>query len=262
MADYWMASIGDLTGLVPSGAALAWLLVASFAAGLARGFSGFGQALIFVPIAAVAMSPRIAAPLMWALEAYAMVKLTPPAWRQGDRVEAGWLALGVLLGTPLGALALVSFDALTLRWLVALSILAMLALLISGWRFRGPRRPALTAGVGAAGGVFSGIAMAPGPPIIAYLLGREGDARQARATFALFLAANWIVVAVAFATAGLLDHTLLVPLAVTIPAYAAGIWGGLRIFGLADEKVFRRACYAMIGLAAIIGLPVWDGALR
>jgi hypothetical protein len=255
-------TIADWTGLLPAGEALAWLLVASFAAGLARGFSGFGQALIFVPVATMAMSPQVAAPLMWALEAYAIVKLTPTAWQQGERAEAGWLTLGVLLGTPLGALALVSFNVLALRWMVALSILAMLGLLVSGWRFRGPRRPALSAGVGAVGGLFSGIAMAPGPPVMTYLLGRDGDARQARATFALFLATNWVVVAVAFAVAGLLDRALLVPLAATAPAYAAGIWGGQRMFGLADEKVFRRACYAMIGLAAIIGMPVWGGALR
>jgi hypothetical protein len=34
------------------------------------------------------------------------------------------------------------------------------------------------------------------------------------------------------------------------------------MFGLADEKVFRRICYVMIGTAAVIGLPVWDGAPR
>lgn len=257
-----MAILGDWAGLLPSGAALAWLLTASFAAGLARGFSGFGQALIFVPVATMAMSPQVAAPLMWALEAYAIVRLTPPAWRHGDRTEASWLTLGVLLGTPLGALALVSFDALVLRWIVTLSILAMLALIVSGWRFRGPHNPVLSAGIGATGGLFSGIAMAPGPPVMTYLLGRDGDARQARSTFALFLGTNWVVVAVSFAVAGLLDRALLLPLAATAPAYAAGIWGGQRLFGLADERVFRRACYAMIGLAAIIGMPVWDAALR
>ena len=163
-----------------------------------------------------------------------------------------------LLGAPLGAVLLVSGDPHALRWVVALSILALLLLLMSGWRFRGTPSPGLTTGVGALGGVLGGIAMSPGPPVIAYLLGREGDARKARATFALFLAANWIVAAAAFAVAGLLVASLLVPLAVILPIYGIGIWCGTRMFGLASELAFRRACYAMIAAAAVISLPIWD----
>jgi hypothetical protein len=254
--------VAGLVAALPQGQVLAWLLGAAFAAGLARGFSGFGHALIFVPLAAIALGPQVAAPLMLAMEAFAVAALSPGAWRAADRREVGWLALGGLLGAPLGAAVLVSFEAVTLRWGMVLAIAAMLALLVSGWRFRG--RPAwpLTVGVGGLGGLLSGIAMTPGPPVMAYLLGREADARQVRASFALFLAANWVVVALSFAAAGLLTAALLAPLAVALPVYAAGIWGGARLFGLASERLFRRACYAMIALAALLGLPAWDGVLR
>ena len=67
---------------------------------------------------------------------------------------------------------------------------------------------------------------------------------------------------IAYAVAGLLDAALLGPLAVALPVYFAGIWGGVRMFGLASELTFRRACYAMIALAALVSLPAWDGVLR
>ena len=76
---------------IPTGGALVWLLGAALAGGLARGFSGFGAALIFVPLAAVALGPQHAAPLMLVLEVVAIVSLTPAAWRQADRREVGWL---------------------------------------------------------------------------------------------------------------------------------------------------------------------------
>ena len=252
-----------LIATLPAGPGLGWLLAAALAGGLARGFSGFGAALIFVPLASVALGPQGAAPLMLALEAFATAALTPAAWKLADRAEVGWLALGALLGTPLGALVLVSFDAVTLRWGVALVILALLGLVMSGWRVRAaPARP-LTVGVGVAGGVLGGVAMVSGPPVIAYLLGREAnDARRVRASFALYLAAGGLFAGIAYAAAGLLTAALLGPLALALPAYFAGIWGGARMFGLASERAFRLACCAMIALSALLSLPAWDGVLR
>ena len=41
---------------------LAALTIAAFVAGLARGFSGFGSALIFMPLASAAIGARVASP--------------------------------------------------------------------------------------------------------------------------------------------------------------------------------------------------------
>ena len=79
---------------LPQGTALGWLLGAALAGGLARGFSGFGAALIFVPLASVALGPQGAAPLMLVLEALAIALLTPGAWKLADRRQVGVLALG------------------------------------------------------------------------------------------------------------------------------------------------------------------------
>lgn len=252
----------DLLPALPSGSALAWLIAAALAGGLARGFSGFGAALIFVPLASVALGTRQAAPLMLALEVLAVALLTPAAWRIADRREVAWLALGAALGTPLGAAVLALADPLALRWGVALAILGLLGLLASGWRFRGlPSRP-VTLGFGLAGGVLGGVAMVSGPPAMAYLLGREGGARQLRADFALYLAAGAVFAGIAYAAAGLLDRSLVAPVLVAAPVYWLGILGGTRMFGLASERAFRLACFWMIALAALLSLPVWDGLLR
>jgi uncharacterized protein len=133
---------------------------------------------------------------------------------------------------------------------------------MSGWRFRGQPAPPLAIGVGLAGGVLGGVAMVSGPPVIAYLLGREATAQRVRASFALYLAAGGVVAGLAYAAAGLLTPALLAPFLVAAPAYGLGIWGGVRVFGLASEQAFRQACYAMIALAALLSLPAWDGMLR
>jgi uncharacterized protein len=96
---------------------------------------------------------------------------------------------------------------------------------------------------------------------MAYLLGRDGTARQLRADFALYLAAGMVFAGIAYAAAGLLGPALVAPFVVAAPVYWLGILGGVRMFGLASERVFRQACFGMIALAALLSLPVWDGML-
>jgi uncharacterized membrane protein YfcA len=42
------------------------------------------------------------------------------------------------------------------------------------------------------------------------------------------------------------------------PTYVVALWGGARLFGLASERSFRRAGYALILAAAVLGMPLWD----
>ncbi len=256
-----MGMAGVIAAL-PAGPALAWLLVAALAGGMARGFSGFGAALIFVPLASAALGPQVAVPLMLVLEALAIVLLTPGAWRIADRREAGFLAAGLAIGTPVGTALLVAADPTLLRWGVAAMILVLLGLIVSGWRLDAPPRPPVTVGIGAVGGVLGGVAMVAGPPVIAYLLGRGLPARQVRAAITLYFAAGGLFAGIAFAAAGLLHAGLLPAMMVGLPAYGAGILVGVRLFGLASETSFRRVCYAMITASALLSLPLWDGVLR
>ncbi len=245
--------------LLPQGATLAWLVVAALVAGLARGFSGFGAGLIFMPLAAMALGMRQAAPLMLLLEMVAIASLVRGAWHVAPRAEVVPLSLGLLLGTPLGILVLANADALALRWGVALVILALLALLVSGWRLRGQHGPAVPVAFGAVGGVLAGIATISGPPAMAYLLGRDLPKQQVRAIFNLYLSVGDLAALLGCVLAGLVGPQVIGPLLVTGPLYGFGIWAGSRMFGLASEVTFRRTCYGLIAAAALLSLPIWDG---
>jgi uncharacterized membrane protein YfcA len=237
-------------------------VAAALVAGLARGFSGFGAALIFIPLSASVIGLRQAAPLMLLLELLAIVSLVRGAWHVAPRPETVPLVVGLVLGTPLGIWVLATADALALRWGVAGVILALLGLVMSGWRLRGGHGPAVPVAAGMVGGVLAGIATISGPPAMAYLLGRGLPARQVRAIFNLYLSAGDVLALAGCLFAGLVGPALLGPLAVTAPFYAAGIWAGSRMFGLASELTFRRICYGLIAVAAVLSLPVWDAMRR
>ncbi len=244
---------------LPAGATLAWLVGAALASGLARGFSGFGAGLIFMPLASAAVGLRLAAPLMLLLEMLAVVSLVRGAWHVAPRAEVVPLSLGLLIGTPLGIWVLATGDTLALRWGVSLVILGLLGLLVSGWRLRGAHGVAVPVAFGAVGGVLAGIATISGPPAMAYLLGRDLPKREMRAIFNLYLSVGDLLALAGCLLAGLVGAAVLGPLLVTAPLYAGGIWLGSRMFGLASEVTFRRLCYAMIAVAALLSLPIWDG---
>lgn len=245
-----------------SAGALVFLVAASFVASLARGFSGFGGALIFVPLASAAVGPQAAAPILLAIDGIAQLALLKGAWRRANRREVAIMAAGALIGIPLGTAILRQVDPTPLRWAIAALVVAMLALLISRWRYRGQPTAPVTIGVGIAAGILSGAAQAAGPPVVAYWLGGASSALTVRANIILFFFCTSVAAALSYVAAGLLSLDVLLLAALTAPGYALGMFLGTRLFGLASERLFRRVCLAFIAAAAAISLPVLDPILR
>ena len=251
--------------LLPPGlstGALAFLLATAFVAALARGFSGFGAALIFLPLAATVIDPKSASPLLLITDAVLAIGFIPNAWRTADRREVAVMGVGAAIGIPLGTWVLIHTDPIALRWAIVVLAALMLALLISGWRYRGqPTRP-LTFGVGAFAGVCSGAAQVGGPAVIAYWLGSHTPAGIVRANIILYFAISTAIAIVTYTASGVMTLTVLKLALVVGPVYALGLFIGARLFGVADESVFRRICYALIVVAVVVSLPVLDGVIR
>lgn len=244
------------------GGHLAYLAAVALAGGLARGFAGFGSAMIFVPLASAVIGPRAAVPILFLMDAVMALPLIPPALRLGDRREVLTMALGALAGVPLGIAVLTGLDPVMFRWAIVVAVFGLLALLISGWRYRGRPKPALTIGVGVVAGLFSGAAQVGGPPVVAYWLGGVIPARIVRANIILYFAVATVLSAIGYVWSGLISGAVVLPAAAIAPAYGAGLFLGSRMFGRADEAVFRRLCFSMIAVAALLSMPLLDGVLR
>ena len=64
----------------------------AFVSGTARGFSGFGSALIFMPLASSIAAPRLVAALLLIIDFVAAAPLLPNAWQQADRKATAVMA--------------------------------------------------------------------------------------------------------------------------------------------------------------------------
>ena len=237
-------------------------IVATLVAGLVRGFSGFGGALIFVPLAAAAVGPPIAAACLLVMD---LVLTLPMVWNAVRICRWNTLlpvAIGAVVTIPFGAAILAHADPLVLRWGLAVLVMALLALLVSGMRYSGEPRRLASLGVGGVAGIFSGIGQVGGPPVIAFWVAGPHPPPIIRANLIMFFCIASASSSVAYAWNGFFTEEMLSALIVFAPAYAVALFIGTRLFGRAPERYYRRIAYVVIAIAAITSLPALDGILR
>lgn len=121
-----------------------------------RGFTGFGTALIFVPVAGQFLAAGDVIMVMAMTGLFSMAALLPGALRTADKREVGGLALAAAFSVPFGIWVLSQLDALTIRWIVSVVVALTLVAVMTGWRWRGrlgwPGRFSIGAGAGTLGG--------------------------------------------------------------------------------------------------------------
>jgi uncharacterized membrane protein YfcA len=253
----------DQLGLAQySTTSLVILVVTAFIAGLARGFSGFGSALIFMPLASSVIGAQIASPLLLLIDFLTTLTLIPNAAKRADKRDVSIISIGALIGIPLGTLVLALADPLTVRWIIALLIISLLVLLMTGWRFHGKPTIPLTISVGFTGGFFGGLAQAGGPPVVMYWLRETAVAAVTRANIILYFAIGDVLIVMSYFFGGLWTATVVGLAVITGPLFGLGLWIGSKLFGKASDETFRRICYTLIAVSAVIGLPLFDGLFR
>ena len=236
---------------------LAWIIFGALLAGLVRGFSGFGTAMIFLPVASSVVSPIWALTIMVVMDVIGPLPNVPRALRDGHPRDVVRLALGMLVALPAGVLLLSMMAPDAYRYAVSIISLVLLAALIMGLRYRGALSKKLIYGTGAIGGFLAGSTGLAGPPVIMLYMASTHPAKVIRANLLLFLVCADVLMLAVFALNGLLSATpVVMGLIVAVPYLLANMVGAA-IFKPEYETSYRVAAYIIIGASAITGLPLW-----
>jgi len=225
------------------------LSAAAFAGSIVFGLTGFGAALITIPVATHVV------PLPFALALFALMDLGN-AFRIGlesprNAVRAEWVRLVpmILVGTALGVTVLVN---LPRRWgMLALGCFvlayAAYALVRPGGRARLGRGWAWLAGF--AGGLTSALFGAGGPPYAIYLSQRGLSKAQFRATLGFATLTSISMRVVAFLISGiLLDRGVWFALIAVLPT----AWIGLSLARRAFHRVSRETLLRVVSVVLIV----------
>ena len=236
----------------------ALVLIAVVLAGLVRGFSGFGTAMIYLPLAGIVLDPFILITAMVVMDLIGPLPNVPRAVRDGDMGQVGLLAAGMLIGLPFGVAILTVIDAETFRWLVSLLIFTLLVVLISGARYRGPSDRRAVMGAGFLGGLAGGAVGLAGPPVIMFYMASDLVVAKLRANILLILVLTDVALLVAYGFSGKLLISGMVLGAVIAGPYLLANIIGARAFDPAREGMYRGAAYAIIAVSALLGLPLFS----
>jgi uncharacterized membrane protein YfcA len=240
---------------------LAALAIAT-TSGVVRGFSGFGSALIYMPLIASVYDPRIAAVTLLLVDFTCSTPFAISQLRRCTWSEVIPISVAMAVTVPLGTWLLIVLDPTVLRWAIAVLVFSLVIVLLLGWRYRGPSTLPITTGVGFIAGIGAGAVQIAGPPVILYWLSRGNNAVTLRANLMVFFLFCGVVMIAVYAAQGLFTAR---PIALSMlfgPTYIIGVAIGSRIFRSASDRLYRNVAYAICLLAALLSLPALDPILR
>lgn len=226
-----------------------------FLAAVVRGYSGFGFSLLAITSLSLLFPPATIIPAIFLLEIAASLHMLPGIWRDVHWRSLAFLLAGTVAGTPLGVQVLANVPEAPMTLALALFVLAATALLWRGFALKTmPGGPA-TLAVGAATGVANGAFGIGGPPVILFYFASPAGHAVGRASLVAFFILTDVTGLLFLSREGLVTRESGLLALAFLPALAAGVWLGSRMFKTADPAVFRK-----IVLAILAGLALMTAA--
>ena len=232
---------------------LAYAAAITLVAGVIKGFAGFGGGMFMVPLFSILYGPVDAVIMILLLEAPANVVLLPRALRDTNWSLVTPIVIATLVSIPVGTYVLVTVDGDLLRRVIGVAVLFFVAVMYTGWRYRGALNATTSFGAGIAAGFLAGSGGMGGPVLVMYLMA-DPDTFAARVrgsmlTIAMFLIAYMLL------NLAMFDAVSSAPVwrsVVLVPMIMVGAWAGTRLFLVASELFFRRFALLFIGVAGLI----------
>lgn len=223
--------------------------LAVFVAAVLRGLTGFGFALAAVPAMSFVVTPARAVCIAIMLQCLVGLRDVVAMRLLLDRKALALLSVGAIIGTPLGIIALTRLPPDVMRVVLAVVVMIGLIALLAKIELPAGKGPAI--GAGLLSGIFSGLAAMPGPPAIAYFLGRAAPAANTRASLMVFFFLTSLMALPGLYIADRLDaNTGLLALS-AFPALLIGTWVGGRVFSRLGEGGYRTAAIGLLALTAV-----------
>jgi uncharacterized membrane protein YfcA len=234
---------------------LGLLMAGSFVAAVMQASTGFGFAVLAVPVFLMLLPAREAVQINILLSCLVMAVMTAGLWRGAPWRLIGMVSLGTVIGAPLGLYFLTQAPDQVVRATVGGVLAVLLAYIL--WRRRTrpvsagdrpPPRPALEAVAGLFGGALgAGIGM-PGPPLLVYFGLAGGGKDIARPAIMAYLLIAFLGIAgLNLATVGLAGPVLSIS-AWLVPAALAGCAAGAWLSRHINQRRFDIVTLGALGV--------------
>lgn len=242
-----MPLIEQASGLTPITFALAAGM--TFGAAYIRGLTGFGMAIILVPLLGMIIRPDDAVVLAILLQ----FLIGPIGIRtiivDSHKRSAVLIAGIAMAATPLGLWLLARTAPDVARVIIAGIAIGAFVLIILTRKATTQPGGLTTIGVGLLSGVLTGFAAMPGPPVIPYYLREAFTPQVARASMMLIFFATAVAGTLSSLLLGVATAQLVVLAVMLFIPMFIGNAVGARAFGTISPSIWRTLVAAILGVA-------------
>lgn len=232
---------------------IAVALGATLGAAWVRGLTGFGMAILLVPILALALPPLEAVLVANFLSLFIGLIELRRLMRGAERT-AWMISALVVVFAPAGLYALVITSPGVARLLIALIALSAFVAVLLPPRSPARPHPATTTGVGIVSGLMTGYAGMPGPPVVPYYVGRRLDRETTKTSMMLIFTVAGFAGLGSGAALGVLNWRLAALALLLFPAVIVGNRLGHHASGRVSDPVWRTFVGVVLGGAALAAL--------
>jgi hypothetical protein len=217
-----------------------WVLLIALAAVFTQSVSGFGSALLAMPLLCTLLTLRQAAPLM-ALIAGTLQLVLVFHYRRALRPGAVWrLCAASALAVPAGIVALRAVpEGMTLS-VLAVVLLAYSASALADLRLPAMRGSGWAYGTGLIAGLLGGAYNTNGPPVIIYGACRRWPPIEFKMNLQVFFMFNTVLILTGHAVSGNFTIEVGRCYLAALPGIAAGVILGLSLDRFINPAAFRR----------------------
>lgn len=246
----------NLSNLAELVASTGFLIAAAVAmvAGFMRGFVGVGSGMLMAPVFAIIFGPLETVVMIVLMELAVTAQLMPSVYKLIEWRVIVPMGVAAAVFMPVGTWLLVTVDAELMARGIAAVVLVFVLLLMTGWRYQGPKRLGVTLGVGTLSGTLMAATSLGNPPVMLYLLSSTDSAATNRANFTGYFCITLITLITLMAFKGLVVTNAAIRAAFMLPVFAAAAWLGARYFHKASDKLYRQVALGLLLCVAVFGL--------
>jgi len=214
-----------------------------FVAAFIRSALGFGDAVVAMPLLAMAVGMKTASPLVAFVGPTISLLILAGSWRKVEFKAAGRLIAATLLGIPVGIYGLARLPEAPLKIALGLIILLYGVFGLARPRAKIKNEKAwMPWALGASAGVLGGAYNTNGPPIVAYGMLRGWPPESFRATLQGYFLPTGLAILAGHGLAGLWTKAVLTSYLYALPGIVLGVLLG----GLLNKKLTHRAYTGLV----------------
>jgi len=225
-------------------------------AGLVRGITGFGGAMLMAPPLSLLIGAVPTVVTALTLETAAALVMFPDALPKINKRVLLYLTLPACFTVPIGGYLLVTLDPLIARKAIAGVVALFSLLLLAGLRYSGSHRPATSLVLGGVVGVLLGATSVGAPPVILYLLSGPDPHAVTRANLTVFVTSISVIGLVMLAAAGAFTVPLAASAALLCIPFVTATWLGAKLFARMTDLGVRRLALAFMLTMSLVVLVV------